>query len=119
MSEEFPRTRRVGELLQRELARLIQEELKDPRLGWVTVSHVTVSPDLKYAKVYVTVLAGQLATPEQIKILNGAAGFLRHGLSQRVRLRVMPRLRFMYDASIERGRRLEALIEEAVRQKPE
>lgn len=119
MSEEFPRTRRVGELLQRELARLIQEDLKDPRLGLVTVSHVAVSPDLRQAKVYVTILAGKLAIEEQIKILNSAAGFLRHGLSQQVELRVMPRLRFVYDTSIERGRRLSALIDEAVRKKPE
>lgn len=118
MSEEFPRARRVGELLQRELAQLIQEELKDPRIGWVTISHVAVSPDLRQAKVYVTILAEKLAIQEQLKVLNKAAGFLQHGLSQRVKLRAIPHLRFVYDESIERGRRLSALIEEAVRKKP-
>ncbi len=117
MSEEFPRARRIGELLQRELARLIQEELKDPRIGLVTVSHVEVSPDLRQAKVYVTILAEEVNIQEQLKILNKAAGFLQHGLSQRVKLRVIPRLRFVYDDSIERGKRLRALIEEAVRTK--
>lgn len=119
MSEEFPRARRVGELLQRELARLIQEKLKDPRVGLVTVSHVGVSPDLRQAKVYVTVLGEEKNIQEQLKILNKAAGFLQHGLSQRVKLRVIPCLRFVYDDSIERGRHLSALIEEAVRKKPD
>lgn len=119
MSEEFPRARRVGELLQRELAQLTQEELNDPRVGLVTVSHVEVSPDLRHAKVYVTILAEEKDIQEQIKILNKAAGFLQHGLSQRVKLRVIPRLQFVYDDSIERGRHLIALIEEAVRKKPD
>lgn len=119
MSEEFPRARRVGELLQRELARLIQEKLKDPRVGLVTVSHVGVSPDLRQAKVYVTVLGEEKNIQEQLKILNKAAGFLQHGLSQRAKLRVIPCLRFVYDDSIERGRHLSALIEEAVRKKPD
>jgi ribosome-binding factor A len=119
MSEEFPRTRRVGQLLRREVARLIQEELKDPRVGWITVSYVDVSPDLKQAKVYVTALGEGEGVEEQLKTLNNAAGFLQHGLSRRVKLRVIPRLQFVYDYSIERGRRLSALIEEAVRKDSE
>lgn len=115
MSEEFPRTRRVGQLLQRELACLIQEELRDPRVGWITVSYVEVSPDLKQAKVYVTALEEGEGVAKQLKTLNNAAGFLQHGLSQRVKLRTIPRLQFVYDYSIERGRRLSALIDEAVR----
>lgn len=118
MSEEFPRARRVGELLQRELAQLIQEELKDPRVRLVTVSHVGVSADLRQAKVYVTILAEDKDIQEQLKILNKAAGFLQHGLSQRIKLRVVPRLQFIYDDSIERGRHLSALIDKAVREKP-
>jgi ribosome-binding factor A len=115
MSQEFSRTRRIGELLQRELARLIQKELKDPRIKLVTVSHVDVTSDLKQAKVYVTFLREEKDIQEQLKILNKAAGFFQHGLSQRIELRVIPRLRFVYDDSIERGRHLSALIDEAVR----
>lgn len=115
MSQEFSRTRRVGELLQRELARLLQKELKDPRVKLVTVSHVSVSPDLRQAKVYVTFLGKEKDTQEQLTVLNKAAGFLQHGLSQRVELRVIPQLRFVYDDSIERGRHLSALIDKAVR----
>lgn len=117
MSQEFSRTRRVGELLQRELAQLIQEELNDPRVKLVTISHVEVSSDLKRAKVYVTFLGEEMDIHERLTVLNKAAGFLQRGLSRRVDLRVMPRLRFVYDDSIERGRRLSALIEEAVRKK--
>jgi ribosome-binding factor A len=115
MNREFSRTRRIGELLQRELAQLIQEELKDPRIKFVTVSHVNVAPDLKQAKVYVTFLQEEKDVQEQLKILNKAVGFLQHGLSQRIELRVIPHLRFVYDDSIERGRHLSALIDEAVR----
>ncbi|QBQ55014.1 30S ribosome-binding factor RbfA [Nitrosococcus wardiae] len=118
MSQEFSRTRRIGELLQRELAQLIQKELKDPRVKLVTVSHVGVSPDLRQAKVYVTFLGGEKNIQQQLAVLNKAAGFLQHGLSQRVELRVIPRLRFVYDDSIERGRHLSALIDEAVRKQP-
>jgi ribosome-binding factor A len=115
MSQEFSRTRRIGELLQRELAQLIQEELKDPRVKLVTVSHVDVASDLKQAKVYVTFLREKEDIQEQLKILNKAAGFLQHGLSQRIELRAIPHLRFFYDDSIERGRHLSALIDEAVK----
>jgi ribosome-binding factor A len=115
MSQEFSRARRVGELLQRELAQLIQGELKDPRIKLVTVSHVDVASDLKQAKVYVTFFQEGTDIQEQLKILNKAARFLQHSLSQRIDLRVMPHLRFVYDDSIERGRYLSALIDEAVK----
>ncbi|ADJ27912.1 30S ribosome-binding factor RbfA [Nitrosococcus watsonii] len=114
MSQEISRARRVGELLQRELARLLQAELKDPRVKLVTVSHVRVSPDFRQAKVYVTFLGKEEDTQRQLTILNKATGFLQHGLSQRVELRVVPRLQFVYDDSIKRGRRLSALIDKAV-----
>lgn len=115
MNQEFSRARRVGELLQRELAQLIQGELKDPRIKLVTVSHVDVASDLKQAKVYVTFFQEGTDIQEQLKILNKAAGFLQHSLSQRIDLRVIPHLRFVYDDSIERGRYLSALIDEAVK----
>src|SRR5690625_7303000 len=107
MSQEFSRTRRIGELLQRELAQLIQKELKDPRVKLVTVSHVDVASDLRRAKVYVTFLQEEQDIQERLRILNKAAGFLQHGLSRRIELRVIPHLRFVYDDSIKRGRRSE------------
>lgn len=117
MAREFSRTQRVAEQLQRELAQLIQREVKDPRLGMVTVNSVKISKDLSYADIYVTVM-GKEESEEQIttslKILNKVAGFLRTQVSKRIQLRVMPELRFHYDASVVRGNYLSNLINQAV-----
>ena len=113
---EFKRTDRVGDQLQKELAVLIQREVKDPRLGMVTVSGVTVSRDLGYADVYVTLLGED--SPERIKenlkVLKQAAGFLRSQIARRIKLRHVAELRFHYDESVVRGQRLSSLIDEAV-----
>lgn len=114
MPREFPRTRRVGEQIQRELAGLLREELKDPRLGMISVSGVEVSRDLAHARVYISVLGGEETVSETIKVLNKAAGFLRHQLGQRMRLRVIPQLRFLYDESLAEGARMDALIAAAL-----
>jgi ribosome-binding factor A len=115
MPRDFPRTRRVGEQMQRELAVLIREAVKDPRVGMVTVSAVEVTRDLAYAKVFVTVLGDAEAKAASMAALNSAAGFLRHELGQRMLTRTVPQLRFVYDESIERGSRLSALIDKAVK----
>lgn len=113
---EFKRTDRVADQLQKELAVLIQREIKDPRLGMVTVSGVEVSRDLGYADIHVTLLGEQ--TPERIKenlqVLRRAAGFLRTQIGRRIKLRHVPELRFHYDESVVRGQHLSALIDEAV-----
>ena len=114
MPREFPRTRRVGEQMQRELAGLLHEELKDPRLGMISICGVEVSRDLAHARVYVSVLGGDETVDETLKVLNKAAGFLRHHLGQRMRLRVIPQLRFFYDASLAEGARMDALIAAAI-----
>lgn len=118
MAREFKRTDRVADQIQRDLAVLIQREIKDPRLGMVTINHVKVSKDLGYADVYLTVMPfgdqNELdATKASLSVLNSAAGFLRTELSRGIKLRVMPQLRFHYDESVERGRRLHSLIEKA------
>ena len=114
MPKEFPRTRRVGEQIQRELAALIHEELKDPRLGMVSISSVQVSRDLGHAKVHVSVLGNDEQSAESIDVLNHAAGFLRHKLGKLLHIRVIPNLRFYHDRSLEEGARLGALINEAI-----
>jgi ribosome-binding factor A len=116
MAREFSRTSRIGEVMQRELAQLIQHELADPRVSLVTVSHVDVTADLKYAKVYVTRLNGfdsDEAAEECLQGLSKASGFLRKGLAKRVKLRVMPELQFRYDNSLEHGFYMDALISKA------
>ncbi len=114
MTAESSRTRRVGEQIQRELAMIIQRELSDPRVQWVTVSAVKVSKDLQNAKVYITVLGDEQALEAALGVLNKVAGFLRHELGRHIRLRNMPELKFIYDESIARGERLDRLIEQAV-----
>ncbi|WLQ12052.1 30S ribosome-binding factor RbfA [Hahella aquimaris] len=118
MAREFSRLDRVAEQIQKELAQLIQRELKDPRLGMVTVNSVKVSKDLSYADIYVTVLnlkdvEDGDASKASLKVLESAAGFLRSELGRAIKLRVMPQLRFHYDASVSNAQRLGALIQKA------
>ena len=112
MPREFPRSRRVGEQIQRELAELIRDEVKDPRVGMVTVSAVEVTKDLAHAKVYITVLNGEPA--ESVEGLTRAAGFLRRELGRRMTMRSVPLLHFQYDDSVSRGNELSALIDQAI-----
>ena len=113
MPREYPRKARIGELLQHELAELILREVKDPRVQRVTVTNVDVSPDLSHAKILISVLGAAEPQPEVVQALNHAAGFLRHALGKRLKLRSVPELRFSYDESLDRAARLEALIERA------
>ncbi|PAU66206.1 ribosome-binding factor A [Pseudomonas sp. PIC25] len=116
MAKEFSRTQRIGDQMQRELALLVQREIKDPRLGLVTITAVDVSRDLSHAKVFITVMGKD--SPEQIaqnlEILSEASGFLRMQLGKAMKVRSIPQLHFHYDASIRRGAELSALIERAV-----
>jgi len=113
MRKDTGRTRKIGELLQRELATLIQREMRDPRASQVTLTGVDVAPDLSHAKVYVTHLAGETHSRKVIASLNRASAFLRHGLRERVMLRHIPELRFFYDASVEQGDNIERLLARA------
>lgn len=113
------RIQRVADQIQKEMAGLIQSEMRDPRLGMVTVSAVDISRDLAVADVFITRLGESVNTEAQkkqtIQILDQASGFLRSRLARLVKLRIVPQLRFHYDESIERGRYLSSLIDEAVR----
>jgi ribosome-binding factor A len=108
---EFSRARRVGELIQRDLATLIPRHMSASALGLVTIAAVDVSPDLRHAKVYFTVLGNQWDIAQVSKYLNAAAGELRHYLAQRMSTRVTPDLHFIHDTSIAYGNRLGALID--------
>ena len=115
MPKEFSRGQRIADLIHRELSLLIQREVRDPRIGLVTVNEVKVSRDLAYADVYVTLLdptSGE-GNEECIKILEGASGFLRSQLARALTTRTTPRLRFHYDPSLERGQHLSRLIDAA------
>ncbi len=110
------RVRRVGEQIQRELAQLIQKEVKDPRVKWVTISAVKVTKDFSHATIYFTVIGNYEETvdAEIIEGLSRATGFLRRELGRRIKLRITPELHFKYDISTIRGDRLASLIVAAV-----
>ena len=114
MPREYPRARRVQEQLKRLLSELVRREVKDPRVGLVTITSVEVSSDLTHADVYFTPFAGAGDAAAAQAALQHAAGFLRHQVRNQMRLRVAPEIRFHIDDSVERGARLSALIDDAV-----
>ena len=115
MPKEFARTDRIGELMQRELSKLIKREIKDPRVGILTISQVRVTRDLAHANVYVSMLAkSEDEILEAIAVLNKVAGFLRFNLAKIVNLRKMPELHFIFDESVTHGPRLSGLIDDAL-----
>ena len=114
MPRDFSRTLRVAEQIQRELADLIRLEVKDPRVGMVTLTDVEVTSDFAHAKVFFTTFGDGSQIAEATAGLGHAAGFLRHELGHRIKLRSIPQLHFIYDESIERGMRLSQLIDQAV-----
>lgn len=115
MAKSYPRNRRVGEQIQRSLSELIRREVRDPRLGSVTITDVQVSPDLSYAKVFYAILGGASDPQLSQQILDSAAGYLRGLLGRSLGLRHSPEIRFTADSLIEEGARLSALISQAVR----
>lgn len=118
MAKEYSRTVRIAEQIQREVAHMIQFEMKDPRLGMVTLNQVKVAKDLGYADIYFTVMGAKGESDEEIRvetslILNDAAGYLRSQLAKILTTRITPLLRFHYDATLERGMHLDSLIRQA------
>jgi ribosome-binding factor A len=113
MPREFKRSERVAGQLRRDLAQLIQMELSDPEIGFISISDVEVSRDISHAKVYVTVFETEKAE-STIQALKRAASFLRRRLGQVMRIRSVPELHFEHDASVETGQRMDELIAEAV-----
>ncbi|MEZ5493625.1 MAG: 30S ribosome-binding factor RbfA [Pseudomonadales bacterium] len=116
MAQEYSRTQRVGDYLKRELALLIQQELRDPRVGMVNINDVEVSRDLGHAKVFVTFVGERAddAVAQALKVLNAAQGFLRSRIASSNHMRTTPRLHFVLDVSVQRGAHLSALIDQAL-----
>ena len=113
MPREFKRSERVAGSLRRELAQLIQREVKDPEVGFISLSDVEVTRDLAHAKVFITVFESEKAE-STLKALKRAASYLRYRLSQQMHIRSVPELHFHHDASVETGQRMDDLIAEAV-----
>jgi ribosome-binding factor A len=119
MPKDYPRTRRIAEQIQREMAELIRTELKDPRIpAFITITDVEVTKDQEHAKVFFTTLVETADVDETTRALKRASGFLRTQLAHRMKLRTVPQLDFKYDTSVERGVKLSRLIDEAVASDP-
>lgn len=104
------RVGRVSEQIKKELSQIMQAELKDPRVGFITVTGVDVTNDLSLAKVFLSVLGTEQQKEESLKAIAKATGFIRSELGKRVRLRVTPELQFQFDSSIEYGSRIDELL---------
>ena len=121
MPREFTRAERVSDAVQQELAVLIRDEARDPRVGMVSVTDVDVSRDLAYAKIHVTFVGdhSQKEIDEAMAALNGASGYLRKLLAGSIKLRITPKLTFLFDESGRRGQHLSALIDYAISTQPD
>jgi ribosome-binding factor A len=113
----YKRSQRVGDLLKEEIADIIMHKLKDPRIGFITVTGVDLTDDLKTAAVFISVLKEEEKTTT-LETLNAAKSFIRSELSKRVRLRYIPSIDFRTDASIEYGSKIEKLLDD-IRRKSE
>lgn len=114
MPKDFSRANRVAEMLKRELSELISRELKDPRIGWLTVTYVEVSRDSAYADVQISCM-GQDDPQAAVEALKEGAGFLRSKLGKRMSMRKVPELRFKVDDTLERAEHMNKLIADANR----
>ncbi|MGF1685608.1 30S ribosome-binding factor RbfA [Photobacterium japonica] len=116
MAKEFSRTQRVAQQLQKELAVILQREIKDSRIAMTTISSVDVSRDMNYAKVYVTFFTVGEQTPEgSLEALREMAPYIRSLLGKEIRLRVTPEINFIFDQSLTEGMRISNLVSNAVR----
>ncbi len=106
------RQRRISALIKEAISELLQREVADPRLDFVTVTDVETSGDLRQAHVYVTFLGDSQQQKESLEVLMRAAGFLRHELGQRVYLRYVPDLTFHLDPSVEQGQRIDSILQQ-------
>lgn len=113
-SKSFSRKDRVAEQIRRELAELVRTELKDPRVGMISITDVEVTADYAHAKVFFSTLAGSEQVAEVMTGLQKASGFLRRELGKRISIHMTPQLHFVFDQSLERGADLSQLIQQAV-----
>ena len=114
VNKGFSRKDRVSEQIRRELAELLRTELKDPRVGMISLTDVEITADYAHAKVFFSTLAGSENLPAVMEGLQKASGFLRRELGKRISIHMTPQLHFVFDQSLERGADLSKLIQEAV-----
>jgi ribosome-binding factor A len=113
------RQQKVEELIRVEVSEIVHREMKDPRIGFMSITQVEVTPDLRYAKVFISVLGDEEQKRDSIKALTSAAKFIRGELGKRIRMRVIPELDFRIDTSIEQGTRIFQLLQKIKKDEPE
>jgi ribosome-binding factor A len=106
------RPQRVALQIQHEISLLISRNLKDRRIGFVTITGVQMSPDLRHAKVFVSLMGSESDKKESMGALNHASGWIRHEIGQRIRMRFVPEIAFLTDTSQDYGERIDRLIDE-------
>ena len=120
MARELSRSRRVAQQLQKELAMIVMREIKAKEFGMITINEVDLSRDLSYAKVYFTLLNDEAdLIKKAVDLLNESAPFIRSLMGSKMRLRIVPELRFYYDKSLSEGIRMASLVSKAVREDKE
>lgn len=113
------RVHRVGEQIKKEVSQLIQSEIKDPRIGFITVTDVEVTGDLSQATVYISILGNDTQKQETLDAIKKAQGFIRRELGKRIRLRHTPEILFSFDGSIEYGSKIEKILSDIKSNSPE
>ncbi len=114
MPREFSRSERMAEQLRRELAEIVRDEIKDPRLGFMSFTEVRMSRDLSHAVIYCSFFNAE-KEKESIEVLNHAVGFIRKEIARRIRARIVPTLKFVVDESVMRGVAMDELISKAIK----
>jgi ribosome-binding factor A len=112
MKYEYSRSDRVSELILQEVSWIIRNEVKDPGIGFITLTRVDVSVDLRHARVYVSIMGGERAKRRGLRALNRAKGYIRSSFGKRVRLKYLPEFRFLLDRSLERVKRIDDILRE-------
>jgi len=110
MVMSFERAQRVAEAIKEEVSDILSNEIKDPRVGFASVVRVEVSPDLRYAKIYVSAMGDEKARVDTFRGLESAKGFIRSEIGRRIRLRFVPEIAFIEDSSIEYGSRINRIL---------
>ena len=110
------RQKRLGELFKQEISELITRKIKDPRVGFVSITSVDLSPDLRNAKIYISVFGSEKEKKSSLAGLNSATSFIKRELGRRLRLKYMPDIAIFYDESIEKGAHISAIIDSVIKE---
>ena len=107
---DYKRADRVSDLLKKEISQMLLREIKDPRIGFVTITDVKVSDDLRFASVFFSLVGGKKELEETIKGLNSASSFIKKKLGKRLRMRYIPTIAFKFDSSLEYGNHINKVL---------